>query len=1014
MRFIRYSIKNTIVTNFLVVLIFIGGILAYTKLGKLEDPAFTIKEALVVTLYPGADAHRVELQVTDKIEEALQKIPNVECTESVSKNGYSQVKIKLNESLPSEEIDQYWDNVRKKLIDAKLNLPLGVVTPIVIDDYGSVYGIYLGVTGDGYSYTELDKYAKFIKKNLSSISGVSKIEEFGIQKEAIYLKIKEAKFATMNLNPKIITAALIKQNLVETGAVLNYGESRVDIDLNTQVDTVKKLEELIIFSKKFPNGTNEIIRLKDIVDIEKGYADPYSQKMYYNEKQAIGISISPEAGTNVVKTGEKIDEKIKELESKLPAGIKINKIYYQPDLVTNAINNFLINLALSIITVVGVLLLTMGMRSGLIIGMGLLLAILGTMIFMIPMGISIQRVSLGTFIIAMGMLVDNSIVIVDGVLVRIHRGENLEKALHDVTIKNSIPLLGATFIAAIAFLPGSLMPTYAGEYLKSSFWVILTSLLLSWLLSLTQIPVYCKMFLKNTIIKEPKPFEKRCYVKAENILEKLINNRKKSVFGLLIALAFSLVLFSQIPKTFFPDSDKKMFRVNIWVKEGSKIDVVEKETKKLEKFLKMQKHVIDITMAIGASPPRYYVATIPQTPNPTFGQLIVKIDDLKSIEILDKSIKKYAGNNMPGTMISVKKYPNGIATEYPIEVEFSGRDPQVLRELSEQAMDIMRTKPNILNLKTNWRTKVLTWEGDYSQIISKKAGVSPMDVTASLMVNGDGKPVGRIQEDDKLIPVYLKKDKNKDMNELKNIGQTPIWGNGLESHPLSSLLKDGKIKFKNNEIWRRNRTRSIKIQANIPVGIMAKSVRNEFKDEIESINLPEGYTLRWGGEYFEEIRNIKALLSSLPLTSIIMFTICVLLFASLVEPILIFLMLPLSIIGIAPGLFFTGKSFGFVSIIGLIALAGIMIKNLIVLMDEINYQTREMGLPPKEAVIKSTISRTRAVGLAALTTIFGMLPLLSDPLYGGMAATIIFGLLASTVLTLFIFPVIYVTAKRIH
>lgn len=1014
MKFIRYSIKNTIVTNFLVILVFIGGILAYTKLGKLEDPAFTIKEALVITLYPGADAHRVELQVTDKIEEALQKIPNVEYVESVSKNGYSQVKIKLNESLPSEEVDQYWDNVRKKIVDAKLKLPLGVITPIVVDDYGSVYGIYLGITGDGYTYKELDKYAKFIKKNMSSIGGVGKIEEFGVQKEAIYLNIKKAKLAAMNLNPKIITFALINQNLVETGAILNYGESRVNIDLNTQIDTVKKLEELIVFSKKLPNGESEIVRLKDIADIKKGYAEPYSQKMYFNEKQAIGISISPESGTNVVKTGERIDKKIKELESELPAGIKINKIYYQPDLVTDAIDNFLINLMLSIVTVVGVLLLTMGLRSGLIIGMGLVLAILGTMIFMIPMGISLQRVSLASFIIAMGMLVDNSIVIVDGVLVRTHRGEDLEKALHDVTIKNCIPLLGATLIAGIAFLPGSLMPTYAGEYTKSSFWVISISLLLSWLLCLTQTAVYCKMFLKNATVKEPKPFEKRCYANAEKFLRRLINNRKKSISIILIALAFSMIIFNQLPKTFFPDSDKKMFRVNVWVKEGNKIDVVEKETKKLEKFLRTQKHITDITMAIGASPPRYYVATIPQTPNPTFGQLIVKIDNLKAIETLDRSIKKYVGNNMAGTMVSVKKYPNGIATEYPIEVEFSGRDPQILRDLSEQAMDIMRTKPNILNLKTNWRTKVLTWEGDYSQIISKKVGISPMDITASMMVSGDGKPVGRIQEGDKLIPIYLKKDKNKDMNELKNIGQTPIWGNGLESHPLSSLLKDGKLKFKDNEIWRRNRNRSIKIQANIPVGIKVKEVRDEFKNEIENIKLPEGYTLRWGGEYFEETRNIKALLSSLPITSIVMFTICVLLFASIMIPILIFLMLPLAMIGIAPGLFITGKPFGFMSIIGVIALAGIMIKNIIVLMDEINYQTTEIGLPPKEAVIKSAISRIRAVGLAALTTVFGMLPLLSDPLYGGMAATIIFGLLTSTVLTLFIFPVFYVTAKRIH
>ncbi len=1011
MKFIDYFHKNKVVTHFLVLLLIFGGLFSYKKLGKLEDPAFTIREAMVVTLYPGADAHRVELQVTDKVEESIQKIPNLEYVESVSRDGYSQVKVKLNENTPNDQINQYWDIIRKKLVDAKLNLPIGTIPPIVLDDYGAVYGMFLGIKSDGFTYKELDRYAKYIKKELNSIDGVSKSELYGIQEEVLYLDIDKEKLATMNLNPKMIATVLMRQNLVSAGAIENFGSKQLNLNLNSQVNTIDKLKNMIILSRKLPNGENQVIRISNIAKVSTGYKKPYTTKMYLDNQRTIGLSLAPEVGTNVLVTGLKIDNKIKEIEEKLPRGINIEKIYYQPDLVKDAINNFIFNLIMSIGTVIAVLLIAMGLRSGLVIGSGLVFSILGTLIFMAPMGIDLQRVSLGSFIIAMGMLVDNSIVIVDGFLVARQNGEAPDESLLRISHKNTLPLLGGTLIASIAFLPGSLMPTYVGEYTKSSFWVISVSLILSWLLAVTQIPVYCRKFLSNIKIKEPGKIEVTIYKKSRKLLNTLMNHQKASILAVFAAFIISMVAFIGIPKSFFPDSDKKMFRINIWTSEGTKIQETEKIIKRINDYLDTKKEVTSITMAIGASPSRYYVATIPQVPNPSFGQLIVKVKELKDINQVDMETRRFVNSNLPGVFIATKKYPNGVAVEYPIEAEFSGPDPAVLRRLSVEAMKIMKTSPNVFNVKTNWREKVLTWDGDFDQVVGRKLGISPLDIIFSLNSNSNGMPIGFIEKDDKKIPIILKSI--DDENNLKNISQIPVWGIDNRSHPLSAIMKNQKLVFKDKNIWRRNRSRSIKVQCDLSTTANAGEVLKEFKRQIEEIKLPKGYSLNWRGEYFENVKNTNALISSVPLVSIIMFTICLLLFANLTSPILIFAMLPLAMIGIVPGLLITGKSFGFMSIIGVIALAGIMIKNIIVLMDEINIRMQIDNSNPRSVVIESSISRIRAVSLAAGTTVFGMVPLLIDPLYGDMAATIIFGLIASTILTLFIFPVIYSFIKRI-
>lgn len=1006
MKFIDYSIKNTIVVRFMVILLVIGGLFSYMKLGKLEDPEFKIKEALVVTLYPNADAHSVELQVTTKIEEALQKIPNIEFLQSTSKPGYSQVKIKLKESVPSKDLEQYWDKLRKKINDSRINLPIGALPPVVLDDYGAVYGIFLAVTSDGYSYSELKKYTEYITKELNSINGIAQVTQFGKPTDAIEIIIDRDKVNSMGLNTKLIATSLISENLITGGGTIDYGSLRVNLKLNNKINSTEKLENLIIFSKKLPDGNDEIIRLKDIAKIERGYVEPISQKMYFNGQMSMGISLSPESGTNIVNTGKVIDEKIIELKEKLPVGIDIKKVYYQPDLVTSAINNFILNLIMSVITVVGILLLTMGMRSGLIIGANLVLSILGTLIFMLAMKIDMQRVSLGSFIIAMGMLVDNSIVIVDGVLVRRNQGMSMEDALSESTHKPALPLLGATFIAAIAFLPAYLMASYTGEYVSSSFWVIGISLMLSWVLCLTQTPVYCKLYLENEPIKEPSEREKKFYSKVHSVLEYLLDRKKSTLSFMAMALFVSGIIFMQIPKTFFPDSDKKGFTISLWAPEGSKIEVVEKATNELGKYLSENKNVTNVVETIGSSPARYYVCTIPELPNPAYGEIIVSVDKLKNLENVANSALDYANKNLAGIVVGAKKYPNGVPTQYPIEIAFSGQDPKILRDLANEAMEIIKKHPDVSNVKTDWRNKILTWNGDYSQSKGLRGNITPIDVTTGLMRTTTGMPIGKIEENDNSLAVILKETKDSS-NDINDIGQTPIWGATLKSEPLSGVLNKEFLSFEEGQIWRRNRVRTITVQCDVPMGVIAEEVRRDFKEEIENIKLPKGYTMTWFGEHHEQVKNFIALMSEVPLTLIIMFTICVLLFASVKIPMIIFSALPFAMIGIAPGLFLTGKSFGFMSTIGFVSLSGMMIKNMIVLVDEINYEINILKKDKFTALVDSAVSRMRSVALAALTTILGMIPLLWDPLYGDMAATIIFGLFVSTVLTLFVFPVGY-------
>lgn len=1013
MNIIDYSIKKRTVTLFFTFIIFIGGIIGYFRVGKLEDPEFKVKEAIVLTVYPGATPHEVELEVTDKIEKALNKIPNVEYIESVSKADFSEVKIKLNESIATDKVDQYWDNVRKKIHDVQSSLPVGTLSPIVLDDYGDVYGMFLAITSDGYSKKELDRYVTYVRRELQSIKGVAQTTLVGEDKQAIEVVIDRAKLANYRINDKVLMAALASQSLPAYTPALYQGDNYIRVNVENKFRNIKDLENFVVYSK--PLGENqEVVRLKDIATIRETSVTPVRMAMRYNEKEAIGLMLSPQKGTNVIHTGEAIDKKIAEIKENLPVGIEVEKVYYQPDLVKTAINVFVQNLIASVAVVIGILLFTMGMRTGLIIGSGLILSILGTIIFMLAAHIDMQRVSLGSFIVAMGMLVDNSIVIADGILVGFENGEDRFTSLTRTAKQTAIPLLGATSIAVIAFLPMYLMPTDAGQYVSSLFWIMAISLSLSWVLALTQTPVFCDMFLKVDPNKKENEKKAKFYNGCRKFLVKVLKHRTLSLYVVLGVFLAAMVLFFKLPITFFPDSDKKGFVMNVWTPVGTTINKTSEVSKILEKEILKDDRVENVTASIGGSPARYYIATIPELPNESLSQLIISVKDIQSVNRVSKKITKFAKENIPDVKIETRKYVNGIPTKYPIELRILGPDPAKLREIADEVIAKAKTIDGAIDIQTDWKNKVLTWTPKFSEQKQKKRIVSPFDIANSLTRSSDGLPIGKFIDGTSEIPILLKEDFGQANLNMNNIGQVPVWGMGLQSTPLNEFIDNNKLSWEDSEIWRRDGVRALKVQLDTDGRRTAESIRKELDKKVKSIELPHKYSFEWSGEYSEQEKNVAAVFGSVPLQIILMFTICVLLFATLKDPIIIFAILPLSFIGIAPGLFFTGRSFGFMSIIGAISLSGMMIKNSIVLIDEIKFEIYTLKKDPYIAILDSAVSRIRPVSMTAATTVFGMLPLIFDPLYGDMAITIIFGLTASTVLTLFVVPLLYAKFYKIY
>jgi multidrug efflux pump subunit AcrB len=1029
MSLVSLAIEKKTVTYFATFLIVAAGILSYFKLGQLEDPEYTVKTASITTSYPGASPEEVELEVTDLIETKLQEMEEVKNIYSLSRAGQSIVKVDIKDTYWADRLPQVWDVMRKKIKDIEDDLPPGTSKPQIGDDFGYVFGFLLAMTGEGFSYAEMEKYAKIMRKELILVEGVARVDFWGIQEKRIYLDVSQAQLANLGLTGETIQRTLQLQNMVVDAGRVDLQTERFRIAPTGAFESPEDIANLTITPtlldtiQNFVPGekvktSSELIQVRDFATISQGYAEPPVNLMRFNNKPALGISLAPLPGVNAVQVGRAVDKRLQEIMPKLPVGIEVSKISWQSDMVADSIKAFMINLIEAVLIVLVVLALTMGIRMGIIIGVsGLVLAILGTFIVMAIMGIDLQRVSLGALIIAMGMMVDNAIVVADGIMVRMQKGMDRTKAAIESANQPAMPLLGATVVACMAFYPIFASPMSTGEYARSMFIVVAISLLFSWVLSQTVTPLMC-----IALIPDPKKQEDgediyggRFFQIFKGFLVKAIRHRVLFLGGMIALLVVSFLGFGNVKQMFFPDASRLQFMVDYWLPEGTRIQEVSADFKDIEKKLLKNPLVESVSSFLGGGPPRFYLPVDPEMPYQSYGQLIVNTKTLKDVDAVMEDIDPWLRENKPYALTRVRKYGVGSWNDWKIEARFSGpaeADPDILRALAEKSKAILKASPLAKDVRSNWRQRNRKIIPTYSQERGRWAGVSRDDVARATKRAYDGLPVGSFRDGDDLIPIVMRHQEDERQaaaTSLETLQVVPALS--TKTVPLSQVVTDIEVAWEDPIIWRWDRRRAITIQCS-PDGVSADALLNSVRADIEAIELPPGYKLEWDGEFDTKRESMSGLVPGIVPGVTIMIFIIVLLFNAFRPPLIIFLVIPFAFIGITAGLLGTGTPFGFMALLGAMSLSGMMIKNAVVLLDQVNLELAE-GKSPYQAVIDSALSRLRPVVNAAATTIFGMAPLLQDMFWVSMAVTIMFGLAFGTVLTMVVVPVLYVTFFRI-
>lgn len=1032
----KWALDNKNLVKFIVVVFILGGIYSCYKMSKLEDPEIKVKTAMVITAYPGASAHQVELEVTDVLEKAINTIHQVSTIESYSYNDFSLIQVELETTVDDDNVEQCWDLLRRKVNDAGTQLPKGCSTSIVKDDFGNVLGMFYAITGDGLSERELSDYVELIKRELLLIDGVTRVEIYGKQNECINISLNQAQMANLGVMPAEVIATINGQNETVYAGYFDNGENRIRINVSDKFSNVNDIGDLIIQGHE-----DDQLRLSDIATIEKNIETPTRNKLLYNANDALGLLIATSPEFDVIKVGNAVESVLSELQKeRLPIGVDINKVFIQPERVADALGNFAINLLESVAIVVLILMLTMGIKSGLIIGTSLLIIVLGSFLFLQLFDGTLQRVSLGTLILAMGMLVDNAIVIVDGILVDLKRGKSRMEALTAIGRQTAIPLLGATLIAIIAFLPIFLSPDTAGVYTRDLFIVLAVSLLLSWVLALTHVPLMANTWLKNNSIKtQSVEYDNRFYKWLRSGLKFGLRHRWGMIVTMIFLLLLSGLSFLFMKRGFFPDMVYDQLYMEYKLPEGTNSTKVEADLAEIQSYLKTRPEIKNITTSIGGTPGRYNLVRSIANPSLAYGELIIDFDSPKALVDNMGEIQNYLNENYPDAYVKLKRY-NLMFKKYPIEAKFSGPDPAVLMQLADTARRIMENTTEVCLITQDMEPEIPVITIDYNQPTARASGLTRANVGLSLLASMGGIPISNYYDGIHKNTIYLKclEDDNMPISDISNtqIFSTMPNVNGLFSEDLMLKLKAGTLT--KNEIierlsgtiplqqvannveigWeypvipRYNGQRCVRVQCSPIDGVSTENARVAVAEKIEQIKLPDGYSLEWIGEKYASTRSMKYLFDNFPLAVMLMVAILILLFKDYRKPIIIFCCLPLILIGVVIAMFVSGKTFDFVAIVGTLGLLGMLIKNGIVMMDEITLQIKN-GVEPIKALIDSAQNRFRPVMMASLTTILGMIPLLGDAMFGSMAVAIMGGLFVGSIITLIFLPVLYAVFFKI-
>ena len=1005
MNLAEFAIKNQVLSVIVVVLTMAGGWVAYKDMPRFEDPEFLIRTAQVIAQYQGANPIEVAEEVTEVLEREIMQLQEVDTIKSKSSAGVAelQVDIKFEVSPTKAELEMIWTKLRNKISDAQKALPPGAATPIVYDDFGDVFGLYYFLTGEGYAPAELRRYAKVLQNEILQVDGVAKVTYDGARSEAIFVEISRENATALGVSVESVYDILAQQNTVVSAGRVTVGDKVLVIEPTGAIDSVDSIENLLVSTA----SDGRVIYLGDIAHVWRGYSKP--SKMYrYNGQPAIALGVSGVLGGNIVKIGEDVSAKIADSESRRPVGIEVHEFYHQGDIVDASVQDFVANVVAALAIVIVTLLIFMGFKSATVIGAILLLTIFATLATMSVTGIPMHRISLGALIIALGMMVDNAIVVTEGILVGVQRGAKKLEIAKSIVDQTKWPLLGGTLVGIIAFAPIGFAPGNTAEYTNHLFWVILIALGFSWLFAVTLTPLFCFWLFKERQSTDSAPSQSESVVIRgyRKFLTSALRMRYVVVVAVVGIFVASLWGFQFVKAGFFPSSTTPQIVLDYWLAEGTDIYATEKDISEIGEFVSGLNGVNTVQTSIGGGGIRYMLIYPPESANAAYAQLLIRVDDYRLIDGLMPQIQAHVDDSYPDAQGKVWRFQLGPGGGSKIEATFRGPDPAVLRGLAEQAKRIMADDGGALSIKDNWRQPVSIIEPIYSPAKGRRAGVSREDLATALRTVYSGNNVGVYREGDDLIPIISRApaSEREDVADMRNI-QVLSSATGA-AVPIGQVTDGFRTVWRDGQLRREDRIWQIRAQSDPYPDELPSTLLERIRPVVEAIELPDGYTLHWDGEYGDSKEANESLGKTLPLGFIAMVLTVFILFGTVRQPIVIWLVVPLAIIGVVIGLLLMGLPMEFMAILGVLSLSGLLIKNAIVLVDQTDFEINA-GVPRFDAIVDAAASRVRPVMMGALTTVLGVVLLYFDAFFKSMAVVLVFGLTFATVLTLIIVPVLY-------
>ncbi|MEL6829141.1 MAG: efflux RND transporter permease subunit [Pseudomonadota bacterium] len=1007
MNIAELSIKNPLLCAIAMVIALVGGWLAYQNMSRFEDPEFTIRIAKVITQYPGASPEEVMNEVTEPLETALQQLPEVESVESISSAGLSDisVEIRYGASRSKSDLQVVWTKVRNKVNDAQRNLPPGAAASVVNDDFGDVYGVYYLLTGEGYSPAELMSYAKDLRRDLLLVDGVAKVGIIGDREEVIYVEVARDRAASLGVSLNAVYDTLSQQNTVTSSGDILLGDSRIEITPTGEISSVDAIRGVVVGD----TSTGGVTRLGAIANVYRGYRQPTEQYIRYDGQPALGIGVANIAGANVVKIGDAIDVQLAKLDSQRPIGVQLHEYYHQGKVVDASIQAFAWNVIAALAIVFVTLLVFMGFKSGLVMGATVLITMAATLLIMWVAGIPMHRISLGALVISLGMLVDNGVVITDGILVGVQKGRNKLEVAKDVAAKNLRPLLGGTLVGIIAFAPIGFAPGSTAEFTGALFWVVLIALGLSWVLAFTLTPLFCYWAFPQQdapaedAVAKPDGAFMRAY---KGVIRGVLSARLISLTITIGVFAVSVWGFQFVKSGFFPASTSPQVVVDYFLPEGTDIERTREDMIRLETHVRTLDGVENVQTLIGDGALRYMLVYDAGSADASYGQLLLRTSAYQENDRLIREIQRYVDSAFPDGQAKVWKFQLGPGGGSKIEASFSGPDPAVLRELANQAKAIMAADGGAILIKDDWRRQVPHVAPVYSQNKGERVGITRKDVAEALAENFDGRERGVYREGDDLIKIISRSPANERLAPWSIASIQIISPTSQRAVPLAQVIDDADLTWRDAKLLRTDRVLDIKAQADPALGVLADDLFSRIRPQIEAIALPDGYSLEWKGEFGDSSEAQSNLASTIPLGLLAMILVVVVLFNAIRQPIVIWSIVPLAIVGVCFGLVVTETPLEFMGILGVLSLSGLLIQNSLVLVDSTD-DLIASGMPRFDALVESAASRLRPVTMGAFTTVLGVMPLYFDAFFRSMTVVLVFGLSFATLITLLVTPVIY-------